>query len=346
MWEKEFIFLNQNKVTGYYYGSDVVLPPLGAREIFEGQARFSQLQYLYFSLGGKMNWDDFEHAGMLNGLYREAFDTFLKILGSPWPSTPDDSLVGLFLLICDIAINPTDGFPFDLYDFSSFVLSIDPGMRFLMLCQLIQRKHPRLVDSIQGYTKEEYLEVCEILCKDISCKTPFSAAEKICGWANTFPSCKELLKEDNSFEFAPENLPVRLLFARFLRYQQDKFKVPEYFCWPGAWSVGDRKGGIKLEKVVDLFDEHRALFCDSVEGDIYPRTFPDKDEESVQKAFNAFYSWNSTYELTRQWIVQDGGFEYNFSWLTSKYLQSEVATWACNCFEGAYGVNPTLFKII
>jgi len=345
-WEKEFILLNKNKVKGYYYGSEIVLPPLGAREIFEGQARFSQLQYLYFSSGGKMHWEDFERAGMLSGLYREAFDTFLKIIDSSWPGTPEDPLVGLFLLICDIAINPTDGFPFDLYHFPSFVLSVDPGIRFLMLCQSIQRKYPQLVDSIHGYTKEEYLEVCEILCKDISCKTPFSAAEKICDWANTYANCKGLLKEDNSFEFAPENLPVRLLFARFLRFQQDKFNVPEYFCWPGAWSAGDRKGGITLEKVEDLFDEHRALFCDGIDGDIYPRTFQNKDEESVQKTFNAFYSWNATYDLTRQWIVQDGDFEYNFSWLTSKYLQSEVVAWACNYFKDVYGVDPMSFKIL
>lgn len=343
-WEEEFKLLRQDKVEGYYYGSDILLSPIGAREIFEGQARFSQLQYLYFASGGTMNWDDFERAGMLSVLYKEAFDTFLKILGAAWPTTADDSLVGLFLIVCDISINPTDGFPFEITHFPSFVHSVDPGIRFLMLCQFIQSQNPELMDSIQGYTKEEYLEVSEILCSYISCKTPYSAAEKICGWANT--NCKELLKEDDSFEFAPENLPVRLLFAKFLRYQQDKFIAPEFFCWPGVWATGDRKGGISLEKAEALFDKHRALFCDGLDGDIYPRSFPDKDEESVQKTFNEFYSWNSTYELTRQWIIEDGDFEYNFSWLTSKYSQSEVSAWVRDHFKGAYGVDPKSFKII
>ncbi|WP_141692394.1 hypothetical protein [Paenibacillus pectinilyticus] len=343
-WEREFEQLNKNKVFGYYHGSDIRLSPIGAREIFEGQARFSQLQYLYLSSGRKMSWDDFEHAGMLSQLYREAFDIFLKILDTPWPGTPEDSVVGLFLLVCDLAINPTDGFPFDLYHFPSFVFSVDPGIRFLMLCESIKNKNPNLVNSIHGYTKEEYLEVSEILCGYISCKTPYSASEKLSDWAST--NCKELMEEDNSFEFGSENLPVRLLFARFLRFQQDKFITPEFFCWPGIWSVGERKAGISLENARELFEAHKALFCDGLDGDIYPSTFPDKDEKSVQNTFNSFYFWNMTYDMTRQWIIQDGEFEYNFSWLTSKFPKSEVTTSVRNQFRDVYGVDPSAFQIV
>ncbi len=345
-WENEFQVLRQEKVQGFYYGSDVILPPLGAREIFEGQARFSQLQYLYFSSGGQVSWGDLDGIGMLNGVYREAFDIFLKILEQQWPSTPGDPIVGLFLLVCDIAINPTDGFPFDIYHFPSFIFSVDPGMRFLMLCQLIHRTHPSLMDSIQGYTKEEYLEVSEILCKEIGCKTPFAATEKICEWSSTHPGFHELLKEDSSFEFSLENLPVRVFFARFLRFQDDKFKVPEYFCWPGVWSADYRKGGIGLEQAAELFETHRALFVDKADGDVYPRTFSDKDEKSVLNTFNSFYSWNTVYELTRQWIVKEGDFDFNFFWLTSKYSKSEITEWVSNYFKNTYGVSPLSFKII
>ena len=345
-WEEQFNLLKENKVMGYYYGSDVILSPIGAREIFEGQARFSQLQYLYFASDKKMNWDDFENVGMLTKMYREAFDTFLKLLGSEWPETPDDPLVGLFLLVCDIAINPTEGFPFDIQYFPSFILSVDPGIRFILLCQFVQSKKPSLKDSIHGYTKDEYIEVSEVLCSSISCKTPYSATRKFNEWATMNSNCRELLEGDKDFIFPPENMPVSLLFARLLRFQMDKFKNPEFFCWPGYWSTGERKNGIDLKTAEKLFDNHRAFFCDDVDGDIYPRTFPDKDEATVHKIFNEFYSWNITYELTRQWIVQEGEFNYNISWLTSKYSKSENDAWVCARFKDAYGVDPTLFKII
>ena len=38
----------------YYFRSDVNVAPTGAHERFEGQARFSQLQYLYFASGSKL----------------------------------------------------------------------------------------------------------------------------------------------------------------------------------------------------------------------------------------------------------------------------------------------------
>ncbi|WP_219627135.1 hypothetical protein, partial [Vibrio parahaemolyticus] len=58
------------------------------------------------------------------------------------------------------------------------------------------------------------------------------------------------------------------------------------------------------------FNEHQALFTDKADGDIYPRIFPDKEEQLVQNAFNTFYSWVVTYDLCRQWIVTKGNFDY------------------------------------
>jgi len=113
-WQAEFQRLRAEHARGFYCGSPVHLPPVGARALFEGQARFCQIQHLYAGSGNRITWDDLKHAGMLEGIYREAFDAFLAITGARWPRSPSDPAVGLFLLICDLAINPGDGFPFDL----------------------------------------------------------------------------------------------------------------------------------------------------------------------------------------------------------------------------------------
>ena len=286
----------------------------------------------------------FDRSGRVEGVYRAAFDLYLKIVGQSWPKTPKDSLVGLFLLICDIAINPTAGFPFQIYDFSSFISSVDPGVRFFMLCKSIQRNHPSLVDSVQGYTRDEYMEISEILCKEINGETPISAAEKVCSWSSAHPGCQQLLKEDGLFDFSDENLPVRVFLGRFFQFQRDKVRVPEYFCWPGFWSVSGHKGGIELEEVEQVFDRHRALFIDRADGDIYVRTFHDKRGENAENILNRFYSWIVMYELTRQWIAQDGDFKFDFFWLTSKFSHSELNEWVSHQFESAYGVAPKAFK--
>jgi hypothetical protein len=62
-WEPKFLSLRQNRAEGYFHGSQVILSPIGAREIFEGQARFSQIQYLYSASGGKISWDALHRVG-------------------------------------------------------------------------------------------------------------------------------------------------------------------------------------------------------------------------------------------------------------------------------------------
>jgi len=47
IWEKEFGRLREKSEPGFYFGSPVSLSPIGAFHIFEGQARFAQLQYLH-----------------------------------------------------------------------------------------------------------------------------------------------------------------------------------------------------------------------------------------------------------------------------------------------------------
>jgi len=95
-----------------------------------------------------------------------------------------------------------------------------------------------------------------------------------------------------------------------------------------------------------LFNRHSALFVDKADGDVYPKKFPDKDEKAVQETFQSFYSWNIVYALTRQWIAQDGEFDLDSSWLTTKYSKPERDEWVSQNFQNIYGVSPASFKII
>ncbi len=344
-WDSEFLRLRDQHEEGFYFRSPVRLPPLGARALFEGQARFCQIQYLYAASDSQLSWETLERAGMLSGIYREAFDAFLAITGAAWPNTPGDSLVGLFLLILDLSINPSDAFPFDLVHVPSVVQSIDPGMRFLMLCQFVATDGQSLLGAITRYSRDEYLEVCARLCKAIVCEPPVRIAETVVSWCKTHPPMRDLLSEDDSFAFAPGNLPVKILFSRFLRFQHDRLTTPEFFCWPGIFSA-ERPGAWTVDAAKQLFSRHEALFIDRPDGDIYPRALPGKDEATVSRTFNAFYASIAAYELTRQWLVQEGPFDFDFLWLTSQYPQFQVKEWASHYFQQAFGIPPDAIRIL
>lgn len=161
-WVSNFIQLEKNKVAGFYIDTPMHISSLGIKAIFEGQAIFNQMQYLTVTLNKNLTYKDFENAGMLHGIYLEAFEVFLKITGLNKPANALDPVVGLFLLICDLSINPNNGFPLDIYDYKNFISKNDPGIRFSLLCRAISNDANSYVKKINHYTKEEYI----LLSKD------------------------------------------------------------------------------------------------------------------------------------------------------------------------------------
>lgn len=334
-WDAPFQKLRDQKWKGFYYGSEVTVSPIGAYEIFEGQARFAQLQFLFFGSGKRLTWDDVRPIGMLAGVYVKAFEAFLKLSGLNWPSSIDHPTVGLFLLVCDISINSGVGFPFPIQVFKAFTDDIDPGMRFLMLCSEI-RKQPELGEEIKNYSREEYESVSEKLTKPLFLCSPISISQKVGGWIEESAHISNLMEEHRTFQYVKVNLPVRVLFSHFLSFNRDKAERPEFFCWPGVWCAGDRvtKGGL------DIFNRHMALFVDKEDDDgIFPRIPDGKNKKDVHDTFNAFYSNNVAYDMTRQWIIQSGPFDYSYRWLSTKQ-EFDSKKYADHAFESAFKMWP------
>jgi hypothetical protein len=345
-WEPRARKLRSEKVEGFYYGSPIGIPPIGAKEIFEGQARFSQLQFLYVSSGCSLTWDDFEAVGMFRDVYVEAFANFLSLSGLEPPEKFDGSVIGLFLLVCDIALNPAECFVEELTDFSRLVEVHDPGRRFLNLCRAISKDKDYFGTTISSYSASEYWEVTGRLCEAIGVTTPQTLVDKVKSWPANHEEVAALLDEDKTFRFSEANLPVRVFLARFIRFQIDKAVHPEFFCWPGIWMTAIKSGALSLDAAQSLFEEHRAIFLDKEDGNVYPRTFQDRDEEAVQETFDLFYSWVGVYELTRQWLIGTGEFDFDFGWLTSNYGHNEMKEWASRAFISSYGVSPDTFEIV
>lgn len=344
-WEASMAELREAKTEGFYPGSPIMVPPLGAREIFEGQARFSQLQYLFGASGGRLSWDEIRGTGMLSGVYVHAFETFLDYAREEWPATVDDPIVGLFLLICDVALSPSEGIFLPMTDPSALIWSTDPASRFLFLCRAAKEQGFDFKRSIKTYSAQEYWDVSQRLSDLILSPSPRELAKAVVRYADGHPSWNQLSEEDQSFEYREENFPIRVLLGRFTRMQRDKLASPQFFCWPGMCLTSYRQP-LAPETVVSLFSEHEALFLDRADRDVYPRLVPGKDETTLQHLLDEFYAWVSMYEMTRQWLVEDGPFEYDYLWLTSKFTSSEIKAWADKNFKIGMGIPPDVFSIL
>lgn len=341
-WSEPFRELRKKELEGYYYGSPISLYPIGAYEIFEGQARMAQLQYLHFSTGGVLGMEAAEQGQMFEGVYGKAFSTFLQLCELERPTSINHPTIGLFLLICDIAINPGSGFPFPLVHFETFIHDVNPGARFVSLCRMARLKYPEVFGRIQQYSREEYEEVSEKLCAALIEVSPLKIARKFSYWCS-LPEFQPLMNEYKSFDFGKGNVVVRILFSHFLSFMKDKAKQPEFFCWPGVWMAGEKTA----DNAVSLFDRHGALFVDKEDDDgIYPRHVTGRTEGQVQEAFDSFYTNNVVFDLTRQWITESGPFEFEYRWLSQKGSNSDITNYAKRCFKTVYGVNPSNVRVL
>jgi hypothetical protein len=342
-WADGFGALRERKVQGHYYGSPIKLYPIGAREIFEGQAQFSQIQYLSQACGHSLGWDDYRNLGMLTGVYLKAFEEFLRFTESEWPAHINDPIVGLFLLVCDLAINPASGFPAPVQpNFETFIDDVNPGVRFCHFCRLIARKFPQMKNAIRTHSRSEYEYVTEELCAAAKEGSPLQIAKVFSNWFNKTGPLSKLRIEYETYVFRPENYVLRHLFAHFLAFQEDKLKRPEFFCWPGAWTAGDR---VTTEEVA-LFDKQGALFIDrELEDGVFPRIQSGRDNATVEAAFNNFYHNQAIYELTNQWISTTGPFSYDFELLASS-ATGDVKSFLRNRFKAAFDLDPESVRIL
>lgn len=343
-WEDAFKDLQKRKVEGYYYGSPIGLFPIGSREIFEGQARFSQLQYLSHACGHRLTWDDYHAYGMLGDVYVSAFKWFLELIESEWPDSVDDPLVGLFLLICDLSINPGSGFPFTIApNFETFIHDVNPGARFTTFSRLIALRYPAMKDAVHKYDCNEY----EMITGEISIAAidfpPSTIAKTFSNWFSSEGPFKNLRREYEEYSFEPVNFAIRHLFSHFLAFQEDKAVRPEFFCWPGAWLAGEKTSEFGRE----LFEKHGAIFVDKEDDNsVFPRLQPGRDEATAQAVFNEFYANTVIYDLTDQWISQPGTFQYDISWLAASANEVDTERFLKDNFKLAFGLDPDDVEVL
>jgi hypothetical protein len=341
-WSMEILRLREEQIEGFYWRSPVRLPAVGLQAIYEGQARFTQLNFLDGARDQPLSCAEWRDAGYLSGIYVEAFESFLALSESQWPETLEDPLVALFLLICDLAINPTRGFPLAIEVFEDLIRDVDVGVRFTLLCQAAAQL-PHLKSRITEYSKEEYISVSEELTALVGYDHPVTALSAVNQWLEHAPGLPKLMKEYEAFDYGLRNFPIRVFVSHFVAFCQDKLEHPEFFCWAGTYMSGQRS----ISNWQALWLRHLSLFSDR--GDkhgVFPRKQPGRSEEAVMTMFNQFFGTLPLYDLTRQWILEDGPFAFDFAWMAEKPDKARSEDLANDVFKQVYGVALDEFEIM
>jgi len=312
-WVEKFQNLEANKVSGFYPDSDYTVAPIGIKAIYEGQAVFNQIIYLKNVFKeNNIIFKDFVNQGILHGIYLEAFELFLKILGEDTPVFIEDNLIGLFLLICDLSINPTNGFPIDAYDYERFIVLNDPGQRFVLICKVISENKGYYLDRCKELNKQTYIDLSKLISKKIGYKCSYQTLETVKSWTNN-PKISKLLEEESSHSYEMVNMPFRVFFAKFIKFQIDKYEYPEIFCW-----IGNHLSMGKDQIAISIFEKHKALFTDAADGEIKPLIQNGVSDEAMKDTLNKFYFNTMIFELILKWISEEGEFKFDYKWLLNE----------------------------
>ena len=333
-WLENFQSLESNKVDGFYINSPLHLTPIGIKAIYEGQAAFNQAQYLTANLNNHLTYTDFENSGLFYGVYTEAFEYFLKITSYLKPDSLLDPIVGLFLLVCDISINPNNGFPLDIYDYENFIVKNDPGIRFTLLCVEISENAEFYRNEIKKYSKQEYISLSKKLSDGIGCVCPYEGISHVLQWAN-HESVKEILKEETNEDFSIDAQPIRLIFSKYFRFQEDKLSTPNILCWIGFHLSNESS---EFDIANRLYRKHHALFMDDSDGEIKATIFEGKSEENLLRSFNNFYTFNILYDLVLKWVSEEGEFKFDYQWLAGERAEAFIPTIKEN-FKKQFGIS-------
>lgn len=334
--------LHDQGYEGFRKGSNIHLPYVGLQAIYEGQAHFIQLDFLKRVRDDELTCEDLRAKGYLSGIYVEAFESFLNLTETSWPSSLADPIVPLFLLVCDLAINPTRGVPFEVGPLENLIHQVDVGIRFANFCFAI-KEAPHLKAAITDLSLEEYVNVSAELCKACRYDHPMAALEEVVRWVEKYPSVHKLMEEHRTFEYKNANLNVRVFLSHYISMCIDKYENPHFFCWPGAYMAGHPSD----TNVRDLWLRHLSLFADGKDKDgVYPRKWPGRSDKAVKQTFERFYGAMAVYELTEQWILRDGPFKSNFSWMSDNYDQDLFGAWANDTFKKVFGVDLSDFTIV
>lgn len=334
-WEQHIVRLQQSECDGFYHGSHPPVAKVGLIAIFEGQARFAQIQFLAAS-GGPELLQTYREQGYFSPLYATAFEEFLHLTGNDWPERYNSPLVGLFLLICDLAINPTRGFPLDIDSFEDFIRDVDAGARFTCLC-LAAREAPELFKTVQSFSAQEYQYVAARLTERCGYDDPRVGLDAIVALLDDKGAVDALLEEHRTFNYQLVNMPVRVLVSHHIAFCRDKRLRPEFFCWPGIW-MAERNG---TPETRSLFLAHLSLFQDRADTEqIFPRAVPGRSRDNIKNLVNGFFGSMLVFDLALQWVLEPGPFRYDFRWLSGQHDNAELIAAAKRQFRQFYGVDP------
>jgi hypothetical protein len=321
----------------------VVVPPVGASEIMESAARISEVQYLQHASGGRYSWTKYQRMGYLDSRYLSAFNLFLQATRLSVGDDPCSPVVNLFLLVCDIALNPTLGYPDVLNDTERFTKNWHPGFRFLKLCSYLRTvRNAKKWDSLS--IAEDFEEFTNEVCSAVGFDGPVCVANKCIELLGSF-GVETIVQQVTRYETRLPNLPVRYVIGKHAMAMKERTKLPFFPSMPASFVEGDLEYQESIDRVMASLDPPFVRRKNRGIEPVLPR-YAEYDEGVLRTFQSSFTKWLLILSLGRQLAARRGPFVYALPWVDSSKTADELSSVVAEDFGAASGYSPVEINIL
>jgi hypothetical protein len=299
---------------------ELALLPFGARDLFEGQARLSELQY-HDRAVEPHTLAEFRQMGLLEGVYGRCFEHFLKTAELPPPDGVVSPEVNLFLLLCDLAIHSSAGYPLAIPDALDLVRDNHPGCRFARLCVAARDRKQDLLAALTRLSIGAYQEAATILTEPLGWLPPDEVARKIHEAYQRTAGGERLLEERWRGEFGPLDVPAKFILSEHIQFAELKAGCPHFFCWPGVYLTSDLADDSAevgaLQHLLELTSP--PFYATSEQSGVDTVSIHGLSTPQAKNVADRYFQNQATVDLFRQWIshrneTPTNEFFYRFDW--------------------------------
>lgn len=313
---------------------------VGGREILEGQARMIEAQFLHHVSLGRYDFRALEGMGYFDGTYGHALREFTRITGISWPTGSLDPAAGLFLLACDLAINPPVPYPFEMSDIRGMVRHCHPGVRFLEVCRTIARSRSEWLGRF-SYSYETH---CEFTAALEPSPYHHSMAETAAACVDFWTRLSDLhyvIGDDIDAALQLPSTPLKFLLRKHVFLMREKQRVPHLLCWYGALFTE------VMTQELGFMRHGPPLLSVGETGQIFGS--PALDEGKSQDPGDILYNFLITQgmnDIIRQWVAQPGPFRFNYQWIDPRQSEEFWRAALGEYFEKMYDVPLDAIRIL
>ena len=314
---------------------EIIDVPLGMKELQEAQARLSELQYLDLSYQS-ISWAEVKTGEKLSGIYGTALNYYFKHGNLSEPTSVHDPKINLFLVLCDIALNPDEGYPNLISDDGNFVYRTHPGIRFMKLCRILAENQD-VLKLLENLSLKSYQAVCEIFCRKAGWATPIEVFERVLTVFAKIDGLEELNSKEDLGDFGEIDVPLWFFLSQHRSFLETKSQVPHFFCWSGSFLCFE-ENNTEAACAQEVLSWHLPPLMGTLDKGINTANLPQMTEDLQAKFINGYFATQVQYDLVRQWISKRGDFVFRYQWkprLNNAELKS-----CLNNFKLNFGLSP------